>query len=78
MQPKTIFIHFQKQNDMEKYKNISDYCENRQISVNEMKGYLFEAAMKLATSAAHVLTNEEIETVASPFHYFNDILESVE
>ena len=61
-----------------KFKNISEYCAASCISVYEMREYLFDAVMTLSTNATHVLTNGNIEQITTVFHYFNEILESVE
>jgi len=63
---------------MAKYRNLTEYCKNANITLEELKASITDAALALSTSAAHVLTAADIESIAYPLHEFNDILISIE
>lgn len=63
---------------MAKYRNLSEYCENANITLEELKDSVTCAALALSSSAAHVLDAEDIEDIAYSLHEFNDILRSIE
>lgn len=63
---------------MAKYRNLSEYCENVSITIEELKDSVTCAALALSSSAAHVLTAADIEVIAYSLHEFNDILRSIE
>jgi len=63
---------------MAKYRNLTEYCKNANIPLEELKESITDAALALSTSAAHVLTAADIESIAYPLHKFNDILISIE
>ena len=63
---------------MEKYRNLKEYCSGANITIEELKESITNAALALSTSAAHKLTVEDIEVIAYPLNGFNDILTSLE
>lgn len=63
---------------MAKYSNLKEYCSGANITIEELKESVTNAALALSTSAAHKLTVEDIEVIAYPLNEFNDILESIE
>lgn len=63
---------------MAKYKNLAEYCEKANITLEELKDSVTSAALALSTSAAHELAASDIEVIAYPLHEFNDILRSIE
>ena len=63
---------------MAKYRNLSEYCENVSITIEELKDSVTSAALALSTSAAHELAASNIEVIAYSLSEFNDILRSIE
>ena len=65
---------------MEKYKNISEYCENNNITVEDMKEMILTSALDLGCSAVNNFDESVHETahVFTTLYYFNEVLDSVE
>ena len=63
---------------MEKYRNLTEYCSEANITIEELKESITNAALALSTSAAHKLSASDIEVIAHSLNEFNDILESIE
>lgn len=65
---------------MEKYKSISEYLEANSMTREDLKYYISESALLLATECAHNFEGEAIETekVAQSIYLLNDIIDHVE
>ena len=63
---------------MAKYRNLAEYCKKSNITLEELKECITNAALALSSSAAHVLTAADIEAISYPLHEFNDIINSME
>lgn len=63
---------------MAKYSNLKEYCSGANITIEELKESITNAALALSASAAHKLSASDIEVIAYSLNEFNNILESIE
>lgn len=65
---------------MEKYVNISDYCKENNLTVEDFKDMMLSSALSLGCAAEQNFSENVKETaqVFTTLYFFNDILNKVQ